>query len=69
MGQGFVLLKMICSSKRIVLEIIDSMYLFQVDIDQKSLFTVGGQENLSAVGAHAALLSAAKAGSGYSAFV
>ncbi|XP_047952799.1 uncharacterized protein LOC125198535 [Salvia hispanica] len=41
----------------------------KVDIDQKSLFTVGGQENLSAVGAHAALLSAAKAGSGYSAFV
>ncbi|KAL1560341.1 SAP30-binding protein-like isoform X2 [Salvia divinorum] len=41
----------------------------KVDVDQKSFLTAGGQENLSAVGAHAALLSAAKAGSGYSAFV
>ncbi|KAG6416656.1 hypothetical protein SASPL_124091 [Salvia splendens] len=41
----------------------------KVDVDQQSLLTVGGQENLSAVGAHAALLSTAKAGSGYSAFV
>ncbi|XP_057764139.1 uncharacterized protein LOC130985270 isoform X2 [Salvia miltiorrhiza] len=40
----------------------------KVDVDQKSSLTAGGQENLSAVGAHAALLSAAKAGSGYSAF-
>ncbi|XP_042011022.1 uncharacterized protein LOC121759492 isoform X1 [Salvia splendens] len=40
----------------------------KVDVDQKSSLTTGGQENLPAVGAHAALLSAAKAGSGYSAF-
>ncbi|KAL1555972.1 hypothetical protein AAHA92_11650 [Salvia divinorum] len=40
----------------------------KVDVDQKFSLTAGGQENLSAVGAHAALLSAAKAGSGYSAF-
>lgn len=37
-------------------------------MDQRSSLATGGQENLSAVGAHAALLSAAKAGSGYSAF-
>ncbi|KAL8460687.1 hypothetical protein ACS0TY_031489 [Phlomoides rotata] len=37
----------------------------KVDVDQR---TTGGQENLSSVGAHAAILSAAKAGSGYSAF-
>lgn len=40
----------------------------KVDVDQRSSLATGGQENLSAVGAHAALLSAAKAGSGYSAF-
>ncbi|KAL6574099.1 hypothetical protein OROHE_001641 [Orobanche hederae] len=40
----------------------------KVDVDQRSSLTGGGQENLSAAGAHAALLSAAKAGSGYSAF-
>ncbi|KAL0305613.1 UNVERIFIED_CONTAM: SAP30-binding protein [Sesamum radiatum] len=40
----------------------------KVDVDQRNSLATGGQENLSAVGAHAALLSAAKAGSGYSAF-
>ncbi|KAL9146212.1 hypothetical protein ABFS82_13G095200 [Erythranthe guttata] len=38
----------------------------KVDVDQRS--STGGQENLSALSAHAALVSAAKAGSGYSAF-
>ncbi|KAK4399246.1 SAP30-binding protein [Sesamum angolense] len=40
----------------------------KVDVDQRNSLATGGQENLSAVGAHAALLSVAKAGSGYSAF-
>ncbi|KAL0442634.1 UNVERIFIED_CONTAM: SAP30-binding protein [Sesamum latifolium] len=40
----------------------------KVDVDQRNSLATGGQENLSAVGAHAALLSAAKAGSGYLAF-
>ncbi|KAG8385420.1 hypothetical protein BUALT_Bualt03G0043500 [Buddleja alternifolia] len=40
----------------------------KVDVDQRNSRTTGGQDNMSAVGAHAALLSAAKAGSGYSAF-
>ncbi|KAL7089160.1 hypothetical protein ACP275_13G171600 [Erythranthe tilingii] len=38
----------------------------KVDVDQRS--STGGQENMSALSAHAALVSAAKAGSGYSAF-
>ncbi|PIN18816.1 hypothetical protein CDL12_08512 [Handroanthus impetiginosus] len=40
----------------------------KVDVDQRNPLATGAQENLSAVSAHAALLSAAKAGSGYSAF-
>ncbi|GER24512.1 transcriptional regulator family protein [Striga asiatica] len=40
----------------------------KVDVDQRNSLSSGGQENLSAVGAHAALISAAKAASGYSAF-
>ncbi|XP_075488801.1 uncharacterized protein LOC142527763 isoform X2 [Primulina tabacum] len=40
----------------------------KVDVDQRNFNPVGGQETLSAIGAHAALISAAKAGSGYSAF-
>lgn len=39
-----------------------------MDVDQKNSLASGGQENLSALGAHAALISAAKAGGGYSAF-
>ncbi|KAK6150021.1 hypothetical protein DH2020_017546 [Rehmannia glutinosa] len=44
-----------------------SLFWFQVDVDQRNSLAPGGQENMS-VSAHAALLSAAKAGSGYSAF-
>lgn len=40
----------------------------KVDVDQRNPLATGVQENLSAVGTHAAILSAAKAGSGYSAF-
>jgi hypothetical protein len=40
---------------------------FQVDGDRKNLLPPG-QDSVSAVAAHAALLSAANAGTGYSAF-
>ncbi|XP_073127005.1 uncharacterized protein [Henckelia pumila] len=40
----------------------------KVDVDQKNFNQSGGQETLSAIGAHAALISATKAGSGYTAF-
>lgn len=57
-----------CFKENYEVVIIELCNGFQVDVDQRSSLTAGGQENLSAVGAHAALLSAAKAGSGYSAF-
>ncbi|KZV51085.1 hypothetical protein F511_01877 [Dorcoceras hygrometricum] len=40
----------------------------KVDVDQRNFNLAGGQETLPALSAHAALISAAKAGSGYSAF-
>ncbi|XP_073312309.1 uncharacterized protein [Primulina huaijiensis] len=40
----------------------------KVDVDQRNFNPAGGQETVSSIGAHAALISAAKAGSGYSAF-
>lgn len=39
-----------------------------MDVDQRNFNPSGGQETLSASGAHASLISAAKAGSGYTAF-
>ncbi|XP_075476766.1 uncharacterized protein LOC142518051 isoform X2 [Primulina tabacum] len=40
----------------------------KVDVDQRNFNPSGGQETLSAIGAHAALISAAKSGSGYTSF-
>lgn len=39
-----------------------------MDGDRRNPLPSGGQDSMSSVGAHAALLSAANAGAGYSAF-
>lgn len=64
MGQGSYIANDFSSKRIMYLRLLIQYNLFQVDVDQRTSLTAGGQENLSA----AALLSAAKAGSGYSAF-
>lgn len=44
------------------------MILFQVDGDRKNPLPSVGQDSVSTVGAHAAILSAANAGGGYMLF-
>lgn len=41
---------------------------FQVDGDRRNVLPPGGHDSVSAAGAHAALLTAANAGTGYTAF-
>jgi hypothetical protein len=43
-------------------------FLFLVDGDRRNYLPSGGQDSISAAGAHAALLSSANAGAGYMAF-
>lgn len=51
-----------------LLELVLLVNLFQVDGDRRNSLPPVGQDSLAAVGAHAALLSAANAGAGYTAF-
>lgn len=44
-------------------------FLFQVDGDGRNLLPTSGQDSLTTVAAHTALLSAANVGAGYTAFV
>jgi hypothetical protein len=48
--------------------VITSFFFLQVDGDRRNSLSSGGQDSISAAGAHAALLSSANAGTGYMAF-